>query len=75
KTITIISIVLQSCNERCNYLQGMVGVFLHSVNAPQRVINVLAHGGFTISSTSINASVRNLSKQIEKQIQTSGQTL
>ncbi|KAG2125101.1 hypothetical protein DEU56DRAFT_744063, partial [Suillus clintonianus] len=54
------SIILQSSNERCNYLQGLLGVFFHSTSVPQKVIDVLAHAGLSISVTSIHNAIHSI---------------
>ncbi|KAI9437484.1 hypothetical protein H4582DRAFT_1815295, partial [Lactarius indigo] len=53
KCVVCISIVLQSANENCNHLQSILGIFIHSANVPQRVAEVLAHAGLTISIKSV----------------------
>ena len=39
------------------------GFFLESVNAPEGIVNVLAHGGWSISVTSIINMVKALTKE------------
>ncbi|KAG1785761.1 uncharacterized protein HD556DRAFT_1232684, partial [Suillus plorans] len=68
KTVVCISIILQSSNERCNYLQGLLGIFFHSTGVPQKVIDVLAHAGLSISVTSIHNAVHSMSKEIAANI-------
>lgn len=41
----------------CNHLQGILGMFFHSVNVPQSVIEVLVHAGLSISIMSIHHAV------------------
>ena len=48
-------------NENCNYLQSILGVFVHSANVPQHVIEVLAHAGLSISIKSIQRAVKSMS--------------
>ncbi|KIK81431.1 hypothetical protein PAXRUDRAFT_156135, partial [Paxillus rubicundulus Ve08.2h10] len=43
KAVVVISILLQSLNERCNFLQGWMGFFMKSTCVPEKVIKVLAH--------------------------------
>jgi hypothetical protein len=56
-----ISIILQSANENCNHLQGILGIFVHSANVPQRVSEVLAHAGLIVSIKSIQRAVKLMS--------------
>jgi hypothetical protein len=48
-------------NKNCNYLQSILGIFVHSVNIPQRVIEVLAQAGLSISIKSIQRAVKSMS--------------
>ncbi|KAG2045900.1 hypothetical protein BDR06DRAFT_985720 [Suillus hirtellus] len=68
KTIVCTSIILQNSNERCNYLQGLLGIFFHLTCVPQKVIDVLAHVGLSISITSIHNAVDSMSKEIAANI-------
>ncbi|KAH7904696.1 hypothetical protein BJ138DRAFT_1018765, partial [Hygrophoropsis aurantiaca] len=68
KSVVCISILLQNTNERCNYLQGILGIFLHSMCVPEKVIEVLAHSGLSISITSIHNAVNLMSKEISQKI-------
>jgi hypothetical protein len=55
--------MLQSSNQNCNALQSIIGVFLKSCNAPETVCEFLAHAGLSLSMTSINNAVTNLSRE------------
>ncbi|GLB34498.1 putative zinc-binding dehydrogenase [Lyophyllum shimeji] len=50
KTVTIASILLMSSNQKCNALQSVMGLFCHSTNAPELLIETLAHSGLSIST-------------------------
>ncbi|KAG1728753.1 uncharacterized protein EDB91DRAFT_1022063, partial [Suillus paluster] len=50
KTVICACIFAQNSNECCNTLQCIFGIFLHSSGALQRVIDVLAHAGLSISA-------------------------
>src|SRR5258708_40333768 len=63
KGCAILLILANSANARCNAFQAVQGFFLKSVNTPKRVINVLAHGGWSISSTLICNMVKSLMKE------------
>ena len=49
KKVVMISILMQGTNQKCNALESVFGIFLHSCNTPQKVIDMLAHMGITIS--------------------------
>ncbi|KAF8340420.1 uncharacterized protein EI90DRAFT_2906461, partial [Cantharellus anzutake] len=68
KGCAILSIMANSTNSRCNAFQAVQGFFLESVNAPEHVINVLAHGGWSISVVSIVNIVRALTKERQGEI-------
>ncbi|KAI0310052.1 hypothetical protein OF83DRAFT_920825 [Amylostereum chailletii] len=52
---------MRSTNQRCNALQSVIGLFLHSNNVPERVIETLAHVGLSLSQAAINDAVNALS--------------
>lgn len=60
---------------QCNALQAIIGVFLQSCNTPETVREFLAHVGLSVSPSSINKAISNLSKKSESQIRKLGQTL
>ncbi|KAG1881034.1 hypothetical protein F4604DRAFT_1879629 [Suillus subluteus] len=68
KAVVCISIFLQNSNERCNYLQGMLGFFYHSTSVPEKVIETLAHAGLSISISSIHSAVQSVSNQMSVRI-------
>ncbi|KIK80195.1 hypothetical protein PAXRUDRAFT_159314, partial [Paxillus rubicundulus Ve08.2h10] len=49
KAVVSISTFLQSSNKQCNYLQGILGFFGHSMCVPKKVIKILTHAGLSIS--------------------------
>ncbi|KAH9013927.1 hypothetical protein EDB85DRAFT_1876703 [Lactarius pseudohatsudake] len=57
KMVVCASIILKSANKNCNHLQSIMGIFVHSANVPQRIIEVLAHTGLSISIKSIQRAV------------------
>ncbi|KAI9431079.1 hypothetical protein H4582DRAFT_1822991 [Lactarius indigo] len=75
KCVVCISIVLQSANENCNHLQSILGIFIHSANVPQRVAEVLAHAGLTISIKSIQRAVKSMSIDSARKIKMGLRTL
>ncbi|KAM6490409.1 hypothetical protein JOM56_004349 [Amanita muscaria] len=75
KKVTCLSVFMQSTNRRCNALQSLVGIFLHSCGAPETVRELFAHMGLSISTTTINKTIKTLSLEAENQIRTTGQGL
>ena len=63
KACTILSIVANNVNPQCNAFQAVQGFFLESVNTPEHVINVLVHGGWCVSVSSIANIVKSLMKE------------
>ncbi|KAF8317294.1 uncharacterized protein EI90DRAFT_2943471, partial [Cantharellus anzutake] len=66
KGCVILSILANSTNSRCNAFQAVQGFFLESVNTPERVINVLAHGGWSVSVMSMMNMVKSLTVERQK---------
>ena len=71
----MISILMQSSNQKCNALESVFGIFLHSTNTPEKVINALAHMGISISVNSIHGAVHSLSNETTETLRSMGQTL
>ncbi|EPQ58924.1 hypothetical protein GLOTRDRAFT_23636, partial [Gloeophyllum trabeum ATCC 11539] len=60
---------------RCNVLQSMVGIFLHSCNAPEAVIELLSQLGISISCSAIDHAISSLSEEAGREIRELGRTL
>ncbi|KAJ3473330.1 hypothetical protein NLI96_g13047 [Meripilus lineatus] len=75
KAVTIISICMQSQVQHCNAFQSTMGIFLHSCNAPEKLIKVLSHMGTSISLPSIHHAIRSLSRESHHNVRSLGQTL
>src|SRR5260370_35789183 len=45
KGCIILSIIANSTNSRCDAFQAIQGFYVESVNVPEHMVNVLAHGG------------------------------
>jgi hypothetical protein len=71
----MISIMMQSTNQKCHVLKSIFSVFLHSCNTPQKVIQSLAHMGLSVSVDSIHNVVESLSLKTYKMLHKMGQTL
>ncbi|KAF8995090.1 hypothetical protein BDQ17DRAFT_1251070, partial [Cyathus striatus] len=69
-----LSIMMQSSNQRCNLLQMIVGLFLHSCNVPETAHEFLACIGLSVSVTTINNIISNLSDNAEEKIKSVGST-
>ncbi len=54
-------------NKHCNVFQAIRGFFLESINAPKHVIDILAHGRWSISVVSIVNMVQALTKECKKE--------
>ena len=66
---------MQSTNQKCNILQSIFGVFLHSCSTPQRVIQSLARMGISISSATILRTIKSLSAETYETLRSMGQSL
>ncbi|KAG1739269.1 hypothetical protein EDB19DRAFT_1617548, partial [Suillus lakei] len=75
KAIVIISICLQNTNERCNCLQGWMGFFMKSTGVPEKVIEVMAHAGLSVSLSTIYNMVTSISREISRDIKREVRTL
>ncbi|KAG9223839.1 hypothetical protein CCMSSC00406_0007701 [Pleurotus cornucopiae] len=75
RKVVLTSIMLQTTNQYCNALQSVMGIFLHSCNTPEDIIEVLARIGVSISTTSINDAVTSLSKESSTSLRRLGKTL
>ncbi|KAI0313654.1 hypothetical protein OF83DRAFT_1086186 [Amylostereum chailletii] len=60
RCVAILSILMKSTNQRCNTFASVLGLFMHSSNVPERVLDVVSHIGLAISSTAINNAVNHL---------------
>lgn len=73
--VVLISVIIQNANGRANYLQVMLGIFLQSAHAPQKVIKTLAHMGLSVSLSSINAGIQSLSRESSHTMKALGCTM
>jgi hypothetical protein len=56
-------------------LQSILGIFYHSTSVPEKVIEMLAHAGLSISLTSIHSAVKSLSLEASRKIKAAVRTL
>ncbi|KAJ7733399.1 hypothetical protein DFH07DRAFT_944866 [Mycena maculata] len=75
KIVVMISIMMQSRNNKSNALESVFGIFLHSTNTPEKVIQALAHMGISISPSAIHSAIHALSAETEETLRRMGQTL
>jgi hypothetical protein len=67
--------LMQSTNKETNALESIIGIFLHSCKAPQKVIDTLARMGISISMSAIHQAVTSLSAESAEALHRLGQTL
>ncbi|KAI5982251.1 hypothetical protein EDD15DRAFT_2181145 [Pisolithus albus] len=75
KKVVVMSILMQSTNQKANALQSILGIFFQSAHTPQKVIDTLARIGVSISTETVNGAIRSLSAESQNHLQTLGQTL
>ena len=73
--MTITTIILNARNRNCNAFQVAVGVYLHSTNTPEKVINTLHHAGLCISQASISRAIKSLSAEALTSLSSLGRRL
>ncbi|KAG8989616.1 hypothetical protein FRB90_002167, partial [Tulasnella sp. 427] len=64
----LFSICMQSSNSRCNALQTVVGLFAHSCNAPERIVEMMAHAGLSVSPQSSRNMLKSMSTESRKKL-------
>ncbi|KAH9919663.1 hypothetical protein B0H21DRAFT_702085 [Amylocystis lapponica] len=74
KKVVCISIMMQSTHQRCNALQSMVGIFLHSCNAPEAIVELLSRIGISVSRSAIDDAISSLSREAASDIKELGRT-
>lgn len=67
--------MMHSTNRKANRFQSILGIFLHSVGTPQKVISALSQMGVCIGQTMIYDAVNSLSDNAADGIRDLGQTL
>lgn len=73
--MTVISVLTNNRFRKCNALQAVTGLFLHSCNTSEKVIKVLSHMGISISLSSIHRAIHSLSRATRIAIQRHGRSL
>jgi hypothetical protein len=59
---------MNNSNARCNVLQAVVGMFAHSTNTSEKLIEFLSHAGLSIAATSINRMVSNMALEAQNSL-------
>ncbi|KAG1821495.1 hypothetical protein EV424DRAFT_1472322 [Suillus variegatus] len=75
RKVVIVSLLKKSTNQKANSLSSILGIFLHSTHAPEKVIETMAKMGLSISVDAIHDTVRSLSAESSHALQYLGQTL
>ncbi|KAG8695712.1 hypothetical protein FRC08_007595 [Ceratobasidium sp. 394] len=70
RSVSIFSIIMQSCNVQCNGLQTMVSLFAHSTNTSERFLELLAHTGLGIAPSTINNMIDAMSAEALRTLKT-----
>ncbi|KAG2154427.1 uncharacterized protein EDB93DRAFT_1239484 [Suillus bovinus] len=75
ESITVLSIMMRSTNQRSNTLQSLVEMFLQSMYTPQKVIETLKRMVVSVSVNAIFAATRSLLAQTHRTLHSLGQSL
>ncbi|OJT09863.1 hypothetical protein TRAPUB_13661, partial [Trametes pubescens] len=75
KAVVIISILMHSQDQRCNALQCVTGIFLHSCGAPEKLVKVLSRMGISIALSSIHRAIKSLTEHGSDDVRVLAQTL
>ncbi|KAJ3551068.1 hypothetical protein NMY22_g24 [Coprinellus aureogranulatus] len=74
RTVTCLSIMMQSANMRCNSFQMATGAFLHAANTPETACELFSRVGFCTSTTTVDGTTKRLSNDGEVEIRSQGRT-
>lgn len=66
---------MQNRNAKCNALEFVVGIFLHSILTLEKVISMLARMGISISVLTVHQAILSPSKEASETLRDTGQTL
>ena len=73
--MTLTSIMLNTCNQKCNAFQVAIGIFLHSTHTPGRVTSALHRAGISMSQPSIERAIKSMSSKPIQLLATLGMTI
>ncbi|QRV78876.1 hypothetical protein RhiJN_06891 [Ceratobasidium sp. AG-Ba] len=70
RRLTLFSLCMNNSNMRCNTLQAVVGMFAHTNNTSDSVIEFLSHAGLSVAPSSINRMVDQMSSEAQALLKT-----
>ncbi|KAF4565704.1 hypothetical protein EYR40_002226 [Pleurotus pulmonarius] len=73
--VVILSVIMQSSNQKANALGSVVGIFLHACRAPEKVVNAVSRMGLTISMGSVENAISSLSRESANTLKAMGHSL
>ncbi|KAG8723611.1 hypothetical protein FRC09_002576 [Ceratobasidium sp. 395] len=68
RRLLLFSMCMNSSNMRCNALLAIVGMFAHSTNTSERMIEFLSHAGLSIAPSSINLMINQMSTNAQNSL-------
>ncbi|EGO19120.1 hypothetical protein SERLADRAFT_352963, partial [Serpula lacrymans var. lacrymans S7.9] len=71
----ILSILMQSSNQKSNALQSIIGIFLHSSHTPAKVVDTLSRMGLSVSLYLVQSAICSLASKSHERLTALGQTL
>ncbi|KAF9005029.1 hypothetical protein BDQ17DRAFT_1168344, partial [Cyathus striatus] len=74
KKVTILSIIMQSSNQKTSALKTIIGIFLHVCKTPEKVIEALVHLGISVLLNMIHVAITSLSMESADTLCKMGQT-
>lgn len=75
KTSMHIGYLMFANNQKCNLLPAINGIFLHTCNTADRVIDAIWQLNASVSSASINRAITSLSSESKNRLHEMGRTL
>ncbi|EGN96642.1 hypothetical protein SERLA73DRAFT_15258, partial [Serpula lacrymans var. lacrymans S7.3] len=75
KKVVILSIMMQSTNQKSDALQSVIGIFLQSSHSPEKVIDAMACIGVSISQSAIHSAIWSLLAESHRNICALGKTM
>ncbi|KAG8725192.1 hypothetical protein FRC09_006428 [Ceratobasidium sp. 395] len=68
RRLLLFGMCMNNSNMRCNTLQAVIGMFAHTEDASESVIEFLSHAALSIAPTSINRMVDQMSSEARKSL-------
>ncbi|TFK71829.1 hypothetical protein BDN72DRAFT_793389, partial [Pluteus cervinus] len=66
--------MMRNANQKCNAFQSLIGIYLHSCNTPDIIMQLLSSLGIAISGTTVDDAVTHLSENAEAGMKEAGAT-